>query len=67
MLKKQNGSRNILLRVHDTVAIHFTVCVQFIFFKFKPSELSNLSTKEGYAVECENCFSKRLEMFGFGS
>ena len=37
------------------------------FFKFKPSELSNLSTKEGYAVGCENCFSKRLEMFGFGS
>lgn len=49
------------------MAIHFTMFVQFICFKFKPSELSNLSTKEGYAVGCENCLSKRLEMFGFGS
>lgn len=39
---------------------------QFIFFEFKSSELSNISTKRGYAAGHETVFrTVCLEMFGF--
>lgn len=52
------------IEIHCTMAIFAMCSVQFIFSKFQPSELSNISTKQGYTAGHETALRNVLKCLG---
>lgn len=52
------------IETHCSMAIFAMCFVQFIFFEFQPSELSNISTKEDYTAGHETVFRNVLKCLG---